>query len=267
MRRYTKINVTTALCAVLFLTCPYPVTAFGEQAWRENVEITAHRGNKSVAPENTMPAFKAAVEGGADWIELDVAQTKDGVLVVFHDDDLQRTTKHEGKIWDITYEDLRKLDAGSYFGPGYKNTPVPSLEEALDYCKDKIKLNIEIKYSDKLSADFYIKLVSMLQQRDMRDQCMITSFNYSCIQLVKYLDPSLITGWITSQPVEQPELYTEADHFVLSIELMEPDLVSRIHALGKEVFAWTINDQNSVEKCREAKADNLITDRPDDILK
>ena len=267
MRKNIMKKITAVLCTACICTSVAPVNAFAEEEWNEEVEITAHRGNKAKAPENTMPAFEAAVASGADWIELDVSETKDGVLVVFHDEDLQRITRNTSKVWEITYEDLRKLDAGSYFAPGYLNTPIPSLVEVLDYCKDRIKLNIEIKYNEHFSGDFYIKLVSMLQQREMTSQCMITSFDYNSILTVKLLDPSLETGWITSRPVEQPELYVYADNFVLSIELIEPDIVNRIHALGKEVIAWTINDQYSVEKCRKARADNLITDRPDDIMR
>lgn len=267
MRKNIKRKATAVVCTICICINGLSINTFAEEEWSEEVEITAHRGNKAIAPENTMPAFKAAVESGADWIELDVSQTKDGVLVVFHDEDLQRITRNTDKVWEITYQELKELDAGSYFAPGYLNTPIPSLEEVLDYCKDKIKLNIEMKHNEHFSEDFYIKLVSMVQQREMTSQCMISSFDYNSIQMVKLLDPSLETGWISSQPVEQPELYTDADNFVLSIELIEPDIVNRIHALGKEVIAWTVNDQYAVEKCRKAKADNLITDRPGDIMR
>ena len=92
------------------------------------------------------------------------------------------------------------------------------------------------------------------------------SFNYGCLQMVKIFEPALKTGLISSRPIAQPEIYTSADNFVLSIELIEPDTVNRIHELGKEVIAWTVNDQYSVEKCRKARTDNIITDNPDNII-
>ena len=86
------------------------------EGWRDKVEITAHRGDNTQAPENTMPAFKAAVENGADWIELDVTQTKDGVLVIFHDSDLMRMTGKPDKIWDMSYEELSQINTASHWG-------------------------------------------------------------------------------------------------------------------------------------------------------
>lgn len=243
-----------------------PVTAFAEEDWSRNVEITAHRGDVSEAPENTIPAFEAAIESGADWIELDVTETKDGVLVVLHDEDLTRVAGNPKKVWELNFDELRQLRVGQSKGPGFAKATIPSLEEVLDYCKDKIRLNIEVKYNENQTADFIPRLVEMIRQRNMTGQCMITSFNYGGLQLVKIFEPGMETGLITSQPIGQPEIYTSADNFVLSIELIEPDTVNRIHALGKEVIAWTINDQYSLGKCKTAGADNIITDRPDDII-
>lgn len=257
-----------AICAACMISV-LPVQAAQEKAadqWKEQVEITAHRGDNSDAPENTMPAFKAAVENGADWIELDVTQTKDGVLVVFHDADLGRMTGKPDKIWDLSYEELSQINAAIHWGPFYQDTRIPSLEEVLDYCKGKIRLNIEVKVNGHQTQDFIPRLVSLIQDKGMTGECMVTSFNYECIQQVKLLDPSVKTGYISSQPIEQPEVYTDADHFVLSIDLIEPDTVNRIHSLGKEVIAWTVNDAYSAKKCRNAGVDNLITDKPKKIM-
>lgn len=236
------------------------------ESWDENVEITAHRGDSSEAPENTIPAFKAAIDSGADWIELDVGVTKDGILVVLHDEDLKRVAGDSRKIGELTFEEVRRLDVGSRFGPSFSGIGIPSLEEVLDYCKGRIMLNIEIKYRKGQDLAFIPRLVDLIRQREMMDQCMITSFNYGCLQMVKIFEPEIKTGLISSKPIAQPEIYTSADNFVLSIELIEPDTVNRIHELGKEVIAWTVNDQYSVEKCRKARTDNIITDYPDDII-
>lgn len=206
------------------------------------------------------------MEQGADWIELDVTQTKDGVLVVLHDEDLKRVAGKQEKIWEVNYEELKTLDLGTSWGPFFKDTRVPRLEEVLDFCKGKIKVNIEIKYNNHQSADFIPKLVELIKQKDMVKECMLTSFNYGCIQMVKMLDPALTTGFITAHPVEQPETYTAADKFVLSIDLIKPETVEQIHALGKEVVAWTVNDQYSLGRCRNAGVDNIITDKPGKIL-
>lgn len=265
-----KRKITTALLGAALIASMMPVRVLAKDqtrdGWMSKVEITAHRGDNSQAPENTMPAFKAAVENGADWIELDVTQTKDGVLVIFHDADLMRLTGKPDKIWDMTYEELSQINAASHWGPFFRDTRIPRLEEVLDYCKDKIKLNIEVKVNDHQTQDFILRLVSLLQEKNMTDQCMITSFDYHSLQVVKQLDPSLKTGFISSKAIEQPEAFTSADNFVLSIDLINPETVSRIHTLGKEVIVWTVNDAYSVDKCRKAGADNLITDKPKKIM-
>lgn len=237
-----------------------------EDSWKKQVEITAHRGDNSSAPENTLPAFQAAVETGADWIELDVTQTRDGVLVVFHDTDLMRFTGRPDQIWDLNYQELKQIDIAGHWGPFYKNTRIPSLEEVMDYCKDKIRLNIEVKVNEHQSQDFVPSLVRLIQAKEMTGECMITSFDYGCLQQVRLLEPALKTGYISSKPIEKPEAYEDADNFVLSIDLIDADTVNRIHALGKDVIAWTVNDAYSVKRCRNAGADNLITDKPEKIM-
>ena len=262
--------MAAALLGAVLIVSMIPVRVLAKdrtgEGWRHKVEITAHRGDNTQAPENTMPAFKAAVENGADWIELDVTQTKDGVLVIFHDADLMRMTGKPDKIWDMSYEELSQINTASHWGPFFKDTRIPTLEEVLDYCKDKIKLNIEVKVNDHQTQDFIARLVGLIQDKGMAGQCMITSFDYHSLQAVKQLAPALETGFISSKAIEQPEAFTSADNFVLSIDLINPETVSRIHSLGKEVIAWTVNDAYSVDKCRKAGADNLITDKPKKIM-
>lgn len=265
MRLAIKKALTVLMCTAMIAGMASGQSLAGEK-WEDQVKVTAHRGDKSEAPENTLPAFKAAIERGADWIELDVTQTKDGTLVVLHDEDLIRVAGRQEKIWEVNYEELRNVDLGTSWGPFYKNTPIPRLEEALDYCKGKIKINIEIKSNGHESADFIPQMVNLIKQKGMSQECMLTSFNYGCIQMVKVLDPSLVTGFISSHKIEQPENYTAADKFVLSIDVINPDTVGAIHALGKEVVAWTVNDQYSLGRCRNAGVDNIITDKPGKIL-
>ena len=150
-------------------------------------------------------------------------------------------------------------------GPAFKDTRIPSLEEVLDFCRDKVRLNIEIKCNGHQTEDFAQRVVELMRQREMTGQCMITSFSYEVLTKIKALEPALATGLITAQALEQPQIYTAADNFMISIELAEPEFVAQLHSLGKKVTVWTVNDPYSVKKCREADADNLITDRPDYI--
>ena len=115
------------------------------ETWEQRVEITAHRGNSSQAPDNTLEAFESAMKTGADWIETDVTQSKDGILVLFHDEDLGPATGKQGKIWELTFEELRQINPKPSMGPSFRDARVPSLSEAMDLCKDKIKMNLEMK--------------------------------------------------------------------------------------------------------------------------
>lgn len=251
---------------VISITGLMSTVGYAQDDWSETVEITAHRGNKAEAPENTLPAFQSAIDSGADWIELDVTQTSDGVLVVFHDDDFKRIGDSTKKVSELSFKEIRQLDVGSYFGPRYYRTRIPSLEEVLDQCNGKIKVNIELKYKAEHSDDFLVKLNDLIQQRNMGEQCMITSFHYDYLQKIKELNPALVTGLITSQPNININDYPSADNFVLGIQLINADIVNQVHALSKKVIAWTVNDQYSVKVCRVAGVDNIITDCPRTLI-
>ena len=109
------------------------------------------------------------------------------------------------KVRDLTYDEIRSLDVGSRLGPDFQGTSIPTLSEVLDYCRGKIKLNIEIKYREGQSLELIPQMVEMIRQREMLQECMITSFNYGCLQMVKIFEPSLETGLISSQPIPQPD--------------------------------------------------------------
>ena len=157
--------VLTACCftvAALGLNLSYVYSVFtGKANFRlalfQNPTVMAHRGLSADAPENTLYAFSDAILVGADFIELDVQQTRDGVLVVMHDSNLKRTTGVNKDIWDVDYADIQNLDAGSWFDPAYANARIPTLEETLQFVDKRAKLNIEIKPtkhgSDTLEQD------------------------------------------------------------------------------------------------------------------
>lgn len=264
--RLQKLAFVWVAAALLPFHPLLSVTALADGSWGEQVQLMAHRGNSDGAcPENTVSAFRKAIESDVHWIEIDVTQTKDGVPVVLHDDDLSRTTGHQGKIWELTYEEVKNLTADAKKGPAFKEARIPSLEETLDFCRDKVRLDIEIKWNGHQTEDFVERIVELVRQRGMLEQCMITSFWYDVLTKVKALEPGLATGYITAKVVEQPQLYTAADSFMISIDLASPELVSQLHSMGKKVTVWTVNDPSAVDKCREAGADGLITDRPDYI--
>ena len=166
-----------------------------------------------------------------------------------------------------TLEEIKKLHPAASMGPGYNNVKIPTLEETLDTCKGRIKLNIEIKEDGTESSDFTERVIQLIRDKGMTDQCMITSFCYTVLEKVKAIEPSLKTGYIRSKDIEDFSQYPAADQYMLSIELIRKDRVDQIHSLGKKVTAWTVNDLYSLRKCESAQVDDMITDDPGGLLK
>lgn len=154
----------------------FPLTAlvllvFGSFALPTSAETMAcaHRGDTVAAPENTVPAFESAVRKGAHMIEFDIYGTSDGRLIVIHDSTVNRTTNGEGKVNNMTFEELRALDAGSWFGPEFAGLQLPTLRETLEVIPRDIKCNVHIKYGDDIAA----KSAQIIAEMDRLEQCFL----------------------------------------------------------------------------------------------
>ncbi len=223
-------------------------------------EITAHRGASAQYPENTMAAFRGAQELGADWIELDVQQTRDGEIVVMHDTNTRRTTGVRGYIWDMTLEEVRKLDAGSWFGPEFAGEPIPLLREVAEFAAESgMRLNIELKPTGH-EVDFERCVIDIIREYDIAENCVITSQAYRVLENVKKIDEDITTGYVTSLAFGDITRLTAADHFSVEVTSATRGLISRVHNAGKLIYAWTVNNENRMEKLIERNVDNLITD-------
>lgn len=182
-----------AACVSTFSAHSTPVFA----SVKKPVTIIAHRGFSGVAPENSLAAFQKAIDIGADMIEFDVMMSKDGEVIVMHDDTLDRTTTGKGPVKNFTLSQLKTLDIGSWFAPQFKDEKVPTLREVLEMAKGKIKVNIEIKMS---SVDPFTKrngieekIANLVRHYGMSKDTMISSFSPIAIQRVKEFAPE-ITG-------------------------------------------------------------------------
>lgn len=156
--------------------------------------IIAHRGASAYYPENTLPSFEAAIEMGADMVELDVQLTSDKEVVVFHDEKISRCTDGRGKIADYTLAELKKLDAGSWFDKEFKNTTIPTLAEVLAFCKGKIAVNIEIKteaVSEMIFGGIEEKCLKIVEQSGMNGHIVFSSFDPRAIMRLKQLDSNI----------------------------------------------------------------------------
>lgn len=225
------------------------------------IAVTAHRGASADAPENTIPALEKAIERRVDYAEIDVRETKDGVVVLLHDSSLKRTAGVPKKIWDVTYLELLGYDVGSWFSKEYEKTRVPTLAQVLELCKGKINLNIEIKLGNQ-DQGLIEKVVRLIEQYDFEQQCVITSASYSVITKVKKLNPEIKTGYILS--IAYGNFYNSeyADFFSVKSSFINENMVRLSHRLGKEVHAWTVNTKTELERMKQLGVNNIITDKP-----
>ena len=224
------------------------------------LEVTAHRGASRYFPENTMAAFRGAFEQGADWIELDIHQSRDGELFVMHDSSLYRTTGQRARAWELDWEEISKLDAGSKFHSVYAGEPIPLLSEVIDFAiENHIRLNIEIKPS-RYETGMEERLVSLIQEKDFIDSCVVTSQKYSAIQKVKEFDERITTVYVMSYAYGKIDRLQAADNFSVNMSAVTSRLVSRIHNAGKQIYAWTVNRRHNVEEMLQKNVDNIITD-------
>lgn len=224
-------------------------------------EITAHRGSSKRAPENTLAALETAIDEMADYAEIDVQTTSDGVVVVCHDLNLKRLAGVNRRLGSMTYGEVRDLDVGSRFGADFAGERIPTLEEALDDCKGRIKLNIELKnIGDR--TDLPEQVVEMIRDREMQEQCVITSVKLDYLVRVKEADPDLHTGYIL--PAAYGRYYdNDAFDFIsLRSSFVTLGLVENAHEKGKAVHVWTVNKKSEIEQMKVLGVDNIITDYP-----
>ena len=224
------------------------------------MEITAHRGASVKYPENTMAAFKGAKKLGADWIELDVQQTKDGCIVVSHDTNLSRITGKNIDIINATYDEIKDLDMGSFFSEKYKNERIPLLSQVLKYAKkNNIRLNIELKPVGK-EVDFEKSVVDLINKYDFKDKCVVTSQVYQVLENVKKYDKNIKTVYVMSIAIGDITKLKYADAFSVEATNVNEKLVNKVHGAGKELYAWTVNKEESINKMIDMDVDNIITD-------
>lgn len=231
-------------------------------AYPTNASVTAHRGDAGKAPENTMPAFEQAVEDGADIIELDVRQTKDGVYIIMHDESLYRTANVRHKVGEVDYDYISKLDVGSYFDRSYDGTHIPTLEEVLIFAKENdVFLNIELKPADT-DQNYVQGIVNLLHEYDFVDQCMLGSQSVKALREAKELDPEISTLYIMTMAFGDFAGMQGIDGFSIKHTYISNNMVSKIHAKGKKIYAWTVNNEAYIKDLLLLDVDGIITDNP-----
>jgi glycerophosphoryl diester phosphodiesterase len=224
------------------------------------VATTAHRGASVSAPENTMAAFRAAMEAGATYAELDVQRTADGRLIVLHDGDVLRMGGDPRKVKDLTAAELQAIDIGRKYDPEFTGEVPPTLEEVIALVRGRMKLNVELKYNVP-DPGLAPAVIDLLRREDFLDQAVITSLDYAALKQVESLEPRLSTGHIVTAAVGNV-LRSEADFLSLNSARASTSLVRKAHAAGKGVHVWTVNEPEVMLRMIERGVDNIITDDP-----
>lgn len=222
-------------------------------------EVTAHRGASLHAPENTMAAFEAAWDQGADWIELDVHQSSDGKVYCLHDGSFSRVTGVAKRSWELTWEEISRLDAGSRFSPAFAGEPLPLLEEAIDFAEQRgIRLNIELKPTAH-DRGLEAAVADIILARGFESQCVVTCQQYTSLEKIKAYAPDLTTVYVMSVVYGNLAQLTAADHFSVAYSYITRDMVSRLHQAGKQIYAWTVDRADIMQRMIDLGVDNIIT--------
>ena len=231
---------------------------------KHKILITAHRGSSGEAPENTMSAYLLAIDMGSHYAELDVQETSDDVLILYHDTTYNRTAGVSANVWDLSYESIREFDVGSWKNEAYRGEPIPLLIDIIDSVNGRMLLNVEIKmngHQDGLTEH----VVQVLEDKDFIDQCIVTSFDFDAIDKVKKINPKIIVGYVFSKIPNNIDVFS-ADVDLLSVKniIVTPEFVHKAHESGKEVHVWgKVDDKEEMIRLRNLKVDNIITNHPD----
>lgn len=248
--------------------------AFAEEATKGELrqfDTVAHRGAAGYAPENTIAAFDKAVDMKADYIELDVQRSKDGELVIIHDTTVDRTTDGTGRVGDLTFDELRSLDAGSFKGEQFAGEKIPTFDEVLDRYRGKVGILIEMK-SPELYPGIEEAVAQELKERNLdkpqNNKIIIQSFNFESMKKMDNLLPEVPIGVLTSSKLHVTdsalqEFAKYADYFNPSYGLVTKDLVDKVHSLGMEIQSWTVRSHEAAQFLIDMKVDGIITDYPD----
>lgn len=232
--------------------------------------IYGHRGASGYAPENTLEAFELAAKMGAAGVELDVHLSKDGELIVAHDEAIDRVANGSGLIREMTTAELKKFRFNKTH-PEYENATVPTLREVYELLKPYgLHINVELKNSRIHYKGLEEKCIELAAELGMTDRVLYSSFNHHSLLHVKEIDASLPCGLLYDATLVRPWIYAKdlgmnALHPHFS-ELLIPGECEEAHVLGLEVNPWTVNEEKDIIATIKAGADRIITNYPDRAL-
>ncbi|MNE01877.1 Glycerophosphoryl diester phosphodiesterase [compost metagenome] len=227
----------------------------------------AHRGAAGHCPENTMVSFMRALELGATGIETDVQMTKDGHLVLIHDETLQRTAGSPAWVKDLTLAEIKELDAGSWYHEDFRGERIPILQELLDLVRDKeTVINLELKNGIVLYPELERKVIEVVRQYGLTGRVIISSFNHYSLVECKKIAPEIRTGILYMEGIYEPWEYAKrigADALHAFKYALHPELVAAAAKEGIPYHPFTVNEKQEMSDLITAGVAGIITDYPD----
>jgi len=226
----------------------------------DRTEIMAHRGASAMAPENTLAAIQAAIDAQAHWVEIDVQETADNEIVVIHDSDLKKIAGRPIRIASSGLEELQQVDIGSWFGPDFAAERIPTLKQVLTLCKDRIGVNIELKYygGERHLEEGVAKIV---EAAGMQDQVLVMSLNYDGIKRMREIRPDWTLGLLSSVAVGNL-VGLDVDFLAINAQSASRARIRKTQDRNKQIMVWTVNDAVGISSMISRGVDAIITDEP-----
>ncbi|MBV8400726.1 MAG: hypothetical protein JOZ17_18605, partial [Acetobacteraceae bacterium] len=222
--------------------------------------ITAHRAGSIRAPENTLAALDNAIAEGADMAEIDVQESADGKIVLLHDTDLRRVAGVARPVWDLRLHELQSLDVGSWFATGFSAERIPTLRDFALHARGRIRLNVELKNNGH-SQDLAGRTVAVLRETGVASQAVASSLDMGLLRQVRLIAPDIKIGLILATGIGNLRR-VDVDFVALSRRLATSVVIRELHAAGREVHVWTLDDSASITRAMLNGADNIITSDP-----
>ncbi len=227
--------------------------------------LVGHRGMKGSAPENTLAAFRAAAAAGINGVEFDVQRTKDGCLIVFHDENLERLTRAKGQLQDLTWDEIKDLEVGSSFSADFDGERIPTLRQAFEYLRQTdLLLFIELKEPWRYKG-IEAALVALIREYDLVPRVQVRSFYHDALYEVYRLAPEIsLSGlWLDRLPEDDEVTFKTVNAFY---PLLTPENIAHMHARGQQVTAWVVDDVETARALIAAGIDGITSDHPELLL-
>lgn len=230
------------------------------QAQGHPVEIIAHRGASAEAPENTLAAISLAIEQGADWVEIDVQETREGEVVVIHDSDLMKVGRAPLMIHQASLAELQDVDIGSWYSPDFADQRVPTLASVLELARGKAGVIIELKYYGH-EQQLEERVAAVVEAAGMQDRVKLMSLSLPGIRRMKILRPAWPAGLLSTVGLGDVSRLN-VDFFAVNARSARRAFIDRAHQRGREVLVWTVNDPAQISAMIGREVDGIITDKP-----